>query len=129
MEEQFMKGVELFNAQSFFAAHDTWEELWRETRGSHRLFYQGLIQTSVGFYHLLNTNYPGARSQLGKALSKLDLYLPAYHGIDTARFVDRVRKCLHDAELLNGGLLSSFDQGKIPQIVLNGRAFSSKGQE
>jgi predicted metal-dependent hydrolase len=119
MEEQFMKGVELFNAQSFFEAHDVWEELWRETRGSHRLFYQGLIQMSVGFYHLCNTNYTGACSQFGKALSKLEQYLPAHHGIDTLRLVNRVRECLHDVELLRGGLLSRFDQAKIPQIVAN----------
>ena len=119
MEEQFIKGIELFNAQSFFEAHDVWEELWRETRGSHRLFYQGLIQMSVGFYHLCNTNYPGACSQFEKALSKLEQYLPAHHGIDTLRLVNLVRECLHDAELLKGGLVSRFDQTKIPHIAVS----------
>jgi hypothetical protein len=116
MEEQFVKGVELFNAQSFFEAHDIWEELWRGERGSGRLFYQGLIQMSVGFYHLCGANYSGACSQFGKALSKLEQYLPAYHGIDTLRLVNQVQECLHDAEQLKEGLLFQFDQSKIPQI-------------
>ncbi|MEK9139339.1 MAG: DUF309 domain-containing protein [Bacteroidota bacterium] len=52
MQELFERGVEEFNSQRFFEAHDTWEELWRETTGPQRLFYQGLIQTAVGFYHI-----------------------------------------------------------------------------
>lgn len=71
MEGLFERGVEEFNGQFFFEAHDTWEELWMQTTGPHRLFYQGLIQVSVGFYHLSNGNYKGACSQFGKALAKL----------------------------------------------------------
>ena len=118
MENQFGRGVEEFNGQFFFEAHDTWEELWMETTGSHRLFYQGLIQTAVGFYHLSNENYKGACSQFNKALAKLGQYLPAFHGVDTDRLVESVRECLVDAELLKDGRLSEFDERKIPQIYL-----------
>ena len=97
MGELFRKGIEQFNAQCFFEAHDTWEELWRETSGPDRLFYQGLIQTAVGLYHLTNGNYRGARSQFGKALDKLGRYLPTYHGIDTAHLAGEVRACLRRA--------------------------------
>jgi len=116
MEGLFEKGIEEFNRQYFFEAHDTWEELWMETTGSHRLFYQGLIQTAVGFYHLGNENYKGACSQFGKALAKLEQYLPAYHGIDTEHLVERVRACLQKAEQLKAGLLDKFDETGIPLI-------------
>ena len=116
MEGLFEKGIEEFNRQYFFEAHDTWEELWMETTGSHRLFYQGLIQTAVGFYHLGNENYKGACSQFGKALAKLEQYLPAYHGIDTKDLVDRVRVCFQGAEQLKAGLLDKFDETGIPLI-------------
>ena len=118
MEGLFERGIEEFNRQFFFEAHDTWEELWRETTGSHRVFYQGLIQSAVGFYHLGNENYKGACSQFAKALAKIEQYLPAFHGIDTQLFSERVRECLHDAELLREGKASTFDGRKIPQIVL-----------
>ena len=62
--------------------------------GPDRLFYQGLIQTAVGLYHMTNGNLRGARSQFGKALDKLERYLPAYHGIDTGHLVQGVRACL-----------------------------------
>ncbi len=116
MEDLFQRGTEEFNRQYFFEAHDLWEELWMETTGGDRLFYQGLIQTAVGFYHLSNENYKGACSQFGKALAKLEQYLPAYHGISTQQLVDRVRECLHDVELLKAGQATSFDEAKIPLI-------------
>jgi predicted metal-dependent hydrolase len=117
MEEIFLKGIEEFNARYFFEAHDTWEELWRETTGSGRLFYQGLIQTSVGCYHLINENYKGACSQFGKALAKLENYLPVYHGIDTQRFVDGLRACLLEVELVRQGKARSFNKNRIPHIL------------
>ena len=94
MGDLLRKGIEEFNTQCFFEAHDSWEELWRETTGPDPLFYQGLIQTAVGFYHLGNGNTRGATSQFGKALDKLERYLPAYHGIDTADLTGEVRACL-----------------------------------
>lgn len=116
MEGLFERGVEEFNGQFFFEAHDTWEELWMQTAGSHRLFYQGLIQIAVGFYHLSNGNYKGACSQFGKAIAKLENYLPVYNGIETAQLVDRVREWLRDAELLKNGEALKVDVSKIPQI-------------
>jgi uncharacterized protein len=119
MEGLFERGAEEFNRQFFFEAHDTWEELWRETTGSHKLFYQGLIQTAVGFYHLSNGNYKGACSQFGKALAKLEQYLPAYHGINTQQLAERVRESLHDAEALRAGEINRFDSSKTPMIQWN----------
>ena len=116
MEGLFERGVEEFNGRFFFEAHDTWEELWRETTGPQRLFYQGLIQTAVGFYHLSNKNYKGACSQLGKAISKLEQYMPAYHGMETEQLLHRLRVCLSDAECLRNGETVQCEESKIPQI-------------
>ena len=119
MEDLFTRGIEEINRQSFFEAHDLWEELWMDTTGSHRLFYQGLIQTAVGFYHLSNDNFKGACSQFGKALAKLELYLPSFHGINTQLLVENIRTCLSDAVSLRDVGKGEFDEAKIPQIVWN----------
>jgi predicted metal-dependent hydrolase len=87
-----------------------------ETTGSHRLFYQGLIQAAVGFYHLENGNYKGACSQFGKALAKLQHYMPSFHSVETARLAEEIRTCLNDAERLRDGVTGWFDQSKIPRI-------------
>lgn len=118
MDDRFLQGIEEFNRHFFFEAHDVWEDLWVDTTGSHRLFYQGLIQTAVGFYHLSNRNFKGACSQFSKARSKLSQYLPRFHGIDTGLLVTSLESCLRDAEALRDGRGSEFDDQKIPQIQL-----------
>ncbi|MEO8168012.1 MAG: DUF309 domain-containing protein, partial [bacterium] len=105
-----------------------WEELWMETTGAHRVFYQGLIQTAVGFYHLSNQNYKGACSQFGKALSKLEQYLPSFHGINTQLLVEDVRVSLASAEHFRSGGTGIFsasggssfggDEFSFPQITV-----------
>lgn len=117
MDSLLGRGIEEFNRQFFFEAHDLWEELWMETAGTHRVFYQGLIQTAVGFYHLDNGNYKGACSQFGKALAKLGQYLPDYAGINTARLVEAIRECLSEAELIRENGARGFS-GTIPRIEM-----------
>lgn len=67
---EVQRGMELFNAQRFFEAHDVWEALWTETHGARRLLYQGLIQLAVAYYHASNGNASGATHQLTRALDK-----------------------------------------------------------
>lgn len=116
MQGLFERGIEEFNRQEFFEAHDTWEELWMETGGSQRLFYQGLIQMAVGFYHLGNGNYKGASSQLSKAAAKLEKFLPVSDGVRTLELVERLRECLTSMERLQEDRALRFDESRIPRI-------------
>jgi uncharacterized protein len=118
MSQDFMNGVEYFNRQFFFEAHDVWEELWRETQGTLRLFYQGLIQAAVGLYHLSNGNYKGACSQLTKSIGKLEQFQPVCDGLDVLALITGIQVCLDDSAKLLRGELVAFDETKIPQIVL-----------
>jgi predicted metal-dependent hydrolase len=77
-------GVDQFNRGLFFEAHDTLEELWAGLRGPSRDFFQGLIQTSVAFYHLGNGNLPGAASLFRRALRRFSPYPAVYLGFDLA---------------------------------------------
>jgi uncharacterized protein len=76
------KGVAEFNAGKFFECHDTLEEIWQGIRGPARDFFQGLIQISVGFYHLRNGNLRGGESQLEKGLKALRRYGDRYAGME-----------------------------------------------
>jgi len=76
------KGAEEFNSGRFFECHDTLEEVWHGLRGPARDFLQGLIQISVGFYHLRNGNLRGGESQLEKGLNKLSGYDDVYLGVE-----------------------------------------------
>jgi uncharacterized protein len=89
-------GIIFFNARRFFDAHEVWEDLWRESGGPLRLFYQGLVQTAVGLHHLSRGNVNGARAQLSKALAKLEQYPPAFCRIDNGKLVADIRAQLED---------------------------------
>ncbi len=93
-ESALRKGVAEFNCGKFFECHDTLEEIWRGTRGPARDFLQGLIQISVGFYHLRNGNNAGGESQLSKGLKNIECYGNAYAGIELARLRQEVETWL-----------------------------------
>ncbi len=78
------RAVTQFNRGLYFECHDTLEEVWSGLRGPARDFFQGLIQVSVGFYHLGRGNVPGARSTFTKALGRFEAYPGRYFGFDLA---------------------------------------------
>jgi len=79
---EFEKGLAEFNRGCFFECHDTLEELWSGIRGPSREFFQGLIQVSVGFYHLGNDNRGGALTMLRRGLARLARYPDDYAGFE-----------------------------------------------
>ncbi|MGA1475402.1 MAG: DUF309 domain-containing protein [Prochlorothrix sp.] len=79
---QFWDGVAQFNAQEFYACHDTLEELWTEAVEPDRTFYQGILQLAVALYHLSNGNWRGSVTLLGESLGRLATYSPDYEGVN-----------------------------------------------
>ena len=71
----------LFHAHLYFEVHELLEPSWREAEGDEREALQGLIQVAVGYQHLANGNFAGARALLeegrrriqGRTLDGLDL--------------------------------------------------------
>lgn len=61
---EYIAGIELYNAGEFHAAHDAWEERWRDDAGpSEKLFLQAMIQSAVVFHHL-EIGRPGAAREM-----------------------------------------------------------------
>ena len=75
------KGLKAFNEKNFYDAHEYWEEIWTEHRLPDAKFVQGLIQLSVGFYHLTNLNLNGARGLFRKCQGKFENYAGLHRGI------------------------------------------------
>lgn len=97
----YVRGIELFNAREFFECHDVLEELWTETLGEERLFYQGLIQASVALFHFGNANLGGARKLYYASTKKLTPYAPVYMSLNVERFLKEFERCF--AELIAAG--------------------------
>ena len=101
IQTRFDRGVDEFNDGSFFEAHDTLEDVWMDVRGQERLFFQGLIQLAIGYYHLTCVNYSGAEHLLGRGVSKLEGFRPAHRGILLDKVVDTARSTRE--KILTGG--------------------------
>jgi predicted metal-dependent hydrolase len=94
------RGRALFNAGSFFEAHEQWEDAWREARGEARIFLQGLIQIAAGFYKA-GQQKPGACARLLEAgLEKLEHANAAGR---LATFASQVRAALARAHAWQSG--------------------------
>src|ERR1700688_5197286 len=75
----YQKGLEAFNSDHFYEAHEHWEEVWLETPDPDKMFLQGLIQVAAAFHHHSRANLLGTRNMLQAGLMKLDRF-PAVHG-------------------------------------------------
>lgn len=96
--EKYLEGLRLFNEEEFFDCHDVLEELWADTQGDERKFYQGLIQLSISLFHFGNENFGGAKKLYDSSRKYLEPYRPQYMGIDVDQLLEDHRGCF--AELL-----------------------------
>jgi len=94
----------LFDAYLFFEVHELLEEFWRDARGDDREALQGLIQVAVGYQHLANSNFAGARALLDEGSGRL--LGRRLDGIDLDAFAHAVRRSL--------GRLPNFDWRAVP---------------
>jgi hypothetical protein len=113
------QGINYFNNADFFLAHDFFEELWVNCDREDRKFFQGLIQVSVGCYHLTCKNYSGALSQLDKGIQKLNGYLPSYYNIDLADLTNKVDQLVLELNNYFFNNNHKIDFGLIPTIKFN----------
>ena len=80
-DEHYLNAIELFNEGEFFACHDELEEVWTDTIGPERDFYQGLIHVAVSLFHFEGGNLGGARKMYESAQRYLAPYADEYMGI------------------------------------------------
>jgi predicted metal-dependent hydrolase len=104
---QFYKGIEQFNRQEFFEAHETLESVWKEHALPDRIFIQGIIQIAVGCHHLRNGNLQGATSLFKRGLSKIEPFKPSYEGVDVEKLFSSIlqlhawaNESSHDSEVI-----------------------------
>jgi predicted metal-dependent hydrolase len=76
------EGMTLFNAGSFHAAHEVWEEAWRYEHGPRRLLLQALILAAAGWLKRDAGNARGAWTLFSRALERLESLAPTCEGMD-----------------------------------------------
>jgi len=90
----FLRGVSLFNRMAFFEAHEFMELAWRAEPGFRRQFYQGVLQLSVGWFHLQKQNLIGAQKVLTKAEQNLFPFPDHYLGYNLVVIRQQIKNLL-----------------------------------
>lgn len=90
---RYLAGVLLFNEQEFFEAHEVWEDLWAESHGDTRRFYQGLIQAAVGLCHFANGNLRGALKLYRTSHGYMEGLPTPFQDLDLTRFWQEMDSC------------------------------------
>jgi predicted metal-dependent hydrolase len=93
-DPRYLAGIRLFNAGDYFAAHEVWEGLWRDSPGPERSFYKGLIQAAVALYHHDRGNLRGANRLARSGESYMLAHGPRLLGLDADGFWRRMREYL-----------------------------------
>jgi hypothetical protein len=92
-DPRYLAGVLFFNRQDYFEAHEVWEDLWADSHGAERRFYQGLIQAAVGLFHFGNGNLGGARKLYRSSYDYMKACGSPFLGLDVKGFWQQMEQC------------------------------------
>ena len=90
IDARLRTGVEQFNRGEFFAAHETWEDLWNDSVGNDKLLLQGLIQIAAGYLKVESGIRAGAIKLLSRGAAIVRQFVPSAMGLSLDDFLSAV---------------------------------------
>jgi len=93
--EALREGIDLFNQERFWEAHEVLEEIWHPATGVDRDAIQGLILTAAALVHYQKNEKSICISILGRAREKLGT-LNEFNGVDVRRLRAKIDRILKD---------------------------------
>ena len=90
MDQAYLEGIRLFNAQRYFEAHEALEAVWLKATLDRKAFLHGLIQVAAAFHHHARGNGAGFCTLLEKGCAKLEPYGPEFESVDTASLLHQL---------------------------------------
>lgn len=114
------QGLQAFNQSEFYAAHEYFEDAWRDTPDESREFYRALLHISGGYYRLTQDRPKAAKKFFTRAQHWLKRFPSPHMGLD----IDSIRTHLER-------LIVQIDAGKPAKTLLEQSAIqiSWKNQE
>ncbi|HTU17502.1 MAG TPA: DUF309 domain-containing protein [Gemmataceae bacterium] len=92
-DPRYLAGILFFNEHDYFEAHEVWEDLWSESHGDERRFYQGLIQAAVGLFHFSGGNLGGALKLYRSSYDYMKNCGSPFLGLDVDDFWRQMAHC------------------------------------
>jgi hypothetical protein len=94
-DETLREGIDLFNQERFWEAHEVLEEIWHPATGVDRDTIQGLILTAAALVHYQKDEKSVCVSILGRANEKLGT-LDQFRGLDIGSLRGSIERILED---------------------------------
>jgi uncharacterized protein len=85
LEENHRLGIEHWNAERFFPAHEAWETCWKQAKQTPDAeFFKGLSQLGAGYVHLQRGNLHGAKTLLRRGAGRIERYDDGHRSVPVA---------------------------------------------
>ena len=117
LEEALDRGIELFNKQEFYEAHEIWEVQWNEEQGDERRLLQGLIQVAAGFYKLQTGMPSGTYKLLYKGLEHLEIVKDGLWGLELDALIEEATWWRDKAKEMVDQFQTHYDKERLPILV------------
>ena len=111
-------GIQLFNDGLYWEAHEAWETVWHRKKGREWAFYQGMIHVAAALLKIDREQFPGAHSQLTRALERFQVAGPLVTGTNDEQFRAGAKKCRDEVLRLGPEQLGEFDKALYPRVVI-----------
>src|SRR5258708_4364084 len=119
-DPRYLAGILFFNDRDFFEAHEVWEDVWTESSGPERRFYQGLIQAAVALHHFRNGNVRGAVKLYRTGRAYMEPLDQPFFGFDKAAFWRQMEDCFRELHAAtDNDRRAPLDETKIPTITID----------
>src|SRR5215216_4126863 len=119
-DPRYLAGLRLYYLGRHWDSHEEWEEVWRESEGPVRHFYQGLIQLDAAIIHTQRGHWGGVANLLARSLGHLEQCPDRLLGMDVARLRDQLRAYRREILALKEGRKDAFDWSLCPQLEVEG---------
>ncbi|MCS7013579.1 MAG: DUF309 domain-containing protein [Chloroherpetonaceae bacterium] len=80
--QHFLDGIDKFNRQAYWDAHESWEHVWQEMTEDAEIVLRGLVQLAAALHCLQTNRLDCAARNFQKAYPKLSLAPDVFLGID-----------------------------------------------
>jgi uncharacterized protein len=115
-QESLVQGIQLFNQQEYYEAHEAWEAGWIDELADERLMLQGLIQVAAGFYKLQVGAPVGTVKLLDQGLKKLRGFVGKSLGVELEKLLPEVELWHAEAVKLVAEKRADYDPARLPKI-------------
>ena len=112
LPDRVKQGIRTFNQGKFFAAHEFFEDAWRETPDDTREFYRALLHISGGFFRLTQERPSAALKFFTRAQHWLGFFSDTHMGLD----VDDLRTQLDQ-------LIDEIESSQAAKVILEYHTF------